>query len=81
MFTKDLKQLTADLEATDDKSAVIQRYKGALAVKSEVHCELWSDSGPVVLIYLEVCAGVGTARKSGEGGQRSLNQGLPREAG
>ena len=40
MFTKDLKQLTADLEATDDKSAVIQRYKDALAVKSEVRYEL-----------------------------------------
>ena len=36
MFTKDLKQLTEDLEAADDKSAVIQRYKDALTVKGEV---------------------------------------------
>ena len=61
-----------DLEATDDELAVIQRYKDALAVKGEVSCELWSDSGPVVLTYLEVCVGVDRARKSGESGQSGL---------
>ena len=52
MFTKDLKQLTEDLEAADDKSAVIQRYKDALTVKGEVRHEFWSDLGSVVLTYL-----------------------------
>ena len=72
MFTKDLKQLTEDLEATDDESAVIQQYKEALAMKGEVRYEFWSYSGPVVLTYLEVCTEVGMARKNGESGQRCL---------
>ena len=70
ILTKDLKQLMADLEATDDELAVIQRYKDALAAKGEVCCDPWSDSNPVILTYFEVCARIGRARKSGESGQR-----------
>ena len=36
VFTKDLKQLTADLEVTGDKAAVVKRYKDALVGKAEV---------------------------------------------
>lgn len=47
MFTKDLKQLTADLEATDDKLAVVRRYGDALLAKVEVRYEFWSDLVPL----------------------------------
>jgi len=36
VFTKDLKQLRADLRATDDKAAVVQRYEDALVAKGQV---------------------------------------------
>jgi len=39
VFTKDIKQLTADLEAADDQEAVILRYSNALIAKNEVRCE------------------------------------------
>lgn len=42
VFTKDLKQLAADLEATNDGAAVVQRYKDTLVAKGEVCCEFWS---------------------------------------
>jgi len=38
MFTKDLNQLAADLEASDDQAAVVQRYKDEFAVKVKVRC-------------------------------------------
>ena len=72
MFTKDLEQLTEDLVAADDKPAVIQRYKDALTVKGEVRYEFWSNLGPVVLTYLEVCVEVSKAGKNGESRQRGL---------
>ena len=39
VFTKDLKQLAVDLEATNDEAAVVQRYKDVLVAKGEVRCE------------------------------------------
>ena len=39
MFKKDLEKLTADLEATDNKAAVVQQYEYALGAKSRVCCE------------------------------------------
>jgi len=36
MFTKDLKQLVADLEASDDQAAVVRRYKDRFSVNSKV---------------------------------------------
>ena len=62
MFTKDLEQLVADLEAGDDKAAVVQRYNGAMFVKRQVRREFWSDLGPAALTCLEVCVRV---RKAG----------------
>ena len=38
MFTKDLKKLAADLEASNDKAAVVRRYKDGLYAKTEVRC-------------------------------------------
>ena len=46
VFTKGLKKLTADLEAVDDESAVVQRYEDALVAKQEVRYDLLSDLGP-----------------------------------
>lgn len=40
VFTKDLERLIADLEATADKAAVIERYSVALAAKNKVRYEL-----------------------------------------
>lgn len=80
MFTKELKQLIADLEGTDDKSAVTQRYDDALVAKSEVRNEFRSDFGSTVFTYLEVCTGVGSTGESGEGGQRSHAYGGSRQA-
>jgi len=45
VFTKDLKRLKADLMATEDEAAVIQRYKDALVMRSEVCREFWSAFG------------------------------------
>ena len=53
VFTKDLKQLIADLQATDDKAAMTQRYKDALVAKRQVRREFSSCLGSVVLKYLE----------------------------
>ena len=39
MFTKDLKQFKVDLEAADDKAAVIQRYEKKLVAKTKVRCK------------------------------------------
>jgi len=36
MFTKDLERLAADLEASDDRAAVVQQYKDRFVVKSKV---------------------------------------------
>ena len=66
VFTKDLKQLIADLGATDDKLAVVQRYEGALAARFEVSCNFRSGFGSVVFTCFEVCANVGKAGKDGE---------------
>ena len=38
VLTRDLEQLTTDLETTDDKAALIQRYEDALVAKHEVCC-------------------------------------------
>ena len=44
MFTKDLERLVADLEdleAGDEKMAVVQRYNGAMFVKRQVRRKFW----------------------------------------
>jgi len=66
VFTKDIKQLTADLEAADDQEAVILRYSNALVAKNEVRCESWSDFGFAVLTRLKVCTSVREPGKIGE---------------
>lgn len=70
VFTKDVKQLTADLDAIGDKEAVIQRYRNADIAKGEVRCESLLGLCPAVLTCLNVCArdeSDGRNRKSGEG--------------
>ena len=73
VFTKDLDQLAADLKATDDQAAVIQRYKDALAVKREVRCGFQSDLNFFVFTYPEVWASAGKDGRSRESGQGSCN--------
>ena len=70
VFTKDLKRLIADLRATGDEVAVIQRYGDALVSKCEVCCKSWSDFGEDLLMYLKVCQSVRKAGKNEAGGQR-----------
>lgn len=50
VFTKDLDQLRADLEATDDKAAVIQRYSDAVVAKSKVFCKSYRVLVSIVLM-------------------------------
>ena len=80
MFKKDLEQLKADLKATNDEAAVVQRYANALAAKLDVRCDSPLDPGFVVLTHLEGCPGVREARKNGEGGQKKHAYRNPREA-
>lgn len=71
VFTKDLKQLIADLETTDDEAAVIRRYADTFIAKDKVRREFSSDFEPAVLTCLKVCTGVGKVREKRESGQRS----------
>jgi len=79
VFTKDLEQLVADLEAGDDKAAVVQRYRSALVVKHQVCCKFWSGLGPATLTYPKVYARVRTPGRDGGGGQKSRTCGCPRQ--
>jgi len=80
MFTKDLEQLVADLEASDDKLAVVQRYGCEIIAKHEVRREFWSDLGPAALTYLKVCIRHGKAGRKRESRQSSRTCGGPRRA-
>jgi len=70
VFTRDLKRLIADLRATGDEAAVIQRYGDALVSKCEVRSKSWSDFCENLLMYLKVCQRVRKAGKNEAGGQR-----------
>ena len=80
VFTKDLEELVADLEACDDKAAVVRRYNGALFVKRQVRREVWSDLGPAALTYPKVCVRVRKAGRKRESRQSSNTCSGPRQA-
>jgi len=71
VFTEDLEQLIGDLEAADDKAAVVKRYKAAFLAKREVRREISSHFGSVVLKDLVVRAGTRKAGENGGSGQHS----------
>lgn len=75
VFTKDLEKLTADLEATCDEAAVVQRYKNTLVVKGKVCCESWLGFGSVMLTPLQVCTSVRIAGENGDNGGRTKTSG------
>jgi hypothetical protein len=77
VFTKDLERLIADLGATADKAAVIERYSVALAAKNKVRYELESGSGSIVLTYPKARASVRKAGENREGRQRGRTHGGP----
>lgn len=79
VFKKDLDQLVADLEAGDDKAAVLQRYRIALFEKNQVRCGFWSDLGPAAFTYPEVCVHVRKAGRTRESGQKGHTRGGPRQ--
>ena len=68
VLTRDLRRLTADLKATNNKMAVVRRYKAALVTKVEVRYDFRTNFDSVVLMRPEVCASVREARKNGERG-------------
>lgn len=77
VFTRDLKRLMADLRATGDEVAVVERYKDALVSRCEVCCESWLGFSENPLTYLKVCQSVREAGKNEAGGQSSRARNSP----
>jgi len=80
---RDLEQLAADLEATDDEAAVVQQYEDALSAKAEVRCKfgrilvllcLHISKFARVLEDLEYRGGVGREAISTVVRERRVNQ-------
>ena len=79
VFTRDLQRLIADLRATGDEVAVIQRYGDALDSKCEVCRDSLSYFGVDLLMYLQVFKSVGKAGKNEAGGQSGRTCSGPRQ--